>query len=223
MKRSKLFWATVLLFLRQVLRHSRISHLCFCFNHPALPQWFWAHELLSGSVVKWFQAAALDPQVGGSVCPGRTPSPSFPSYCTMTKPSPQVSQPSLFQVLRQPWVLFSLITTLSVISVLCIHSSRHALTPFSNYWQNILLSEIQALKCQAKHIQRLVLLRHQYAIQVCMWAWNKDCRTFKTEIKAQLHNPVKVFPGRNTEGTNEYNVLLLPCYTPHELQSNLLD
>lgn len=153
------------------------------------------------------------------------PSPSFPST-TVPWPSPHLRHltPPCSRSSNSPGDqnLFSLITMLSVISVLCINSCRYSLTPFSNYWQNILLSEIQALKCQTKHTQRLVLLWHQYAIQVRMWAWNKDCRTFKSEIEVQLHNPVKVFPGRNAEGAHECDVLLLPCYAPHELQSNLL-
>lgn len=84
------------LFLHPVLHHGRTSHLHFCFNHPALPWWFWAHELLSGSVVKWFQARQEFCQLGTQ------PFLSF-YYCTMTKPSTQASHPSVFQVLQQPW------------------------------------------------------------------------------------------------------------------------
>lgn len=48
--------------------------------------------------------------------------------------------------------------------------------------RNVLPSEIQTPNYQVERVQRLVLIWRQSTIQVCTWAWNKDCRTFKSEI-----------------------------------------
>lgn len=53
--------------------------------------------------------------------------------------------------------LFSCVTMLSVISGCSVYIPPDSLTPFSNYWQNILLSEIQTPKHQVKYIQKPVL------------------------------------------------------------------